>query len=81
MQNGEPRGEARAMSEAVAVAPGKAPSMGTFERYLTVWVALCIVVSFSNQNSGPDSDQSDTLSSKAHERPHRISSRNFPNFN
>ena len=31
------------MSEAVA-APGKAPSMGTFERYLTLWVALCIVV-------------------------------------
>lgn len=32
----------RAMSEA-AVAPGKAPSMGVFERYLTLWVALCIV--------------------------------------
>jgi ACR3 family arsenite transporter len=32
------------MSDAVAVAPGKAPSMGTFERYLTLWVALCIVV-------------------------------------
>ena len=32
------------MSEAVAVAPGKAPSMGLFERYLTLWVALCIVV-------------------------------------
>jgi len=33
------------MSEAVAVAPGsKAPSMGMFERYLTLWVALCIVV-------------------------------------
>ena len=32
------------MSEAAAVAPGKAPSMGTFERYLTLWVALCIVV-------------------------------------
>ena len=31
------------MSEAVAVAPGKAPSMGVFERYLTLWVALCIV--------------------------------------
>ncbi len=31
------------MSEAVAVAPGKAPSMGLFERYLTLWVALCIV--------------------------------------
>jgi ACR3 family arsenite transporter len=32
------------MSEAVAVAPGKAPAMGIFERYLTLWVALCIVV-------------------------------------
>jgi ACR3 family arsenite transporter len=32
------------MSEAVAVAPGKAPSMGVFERYLTIWVALCIIV-------------------------------------
>ena len=32
------------MSEAVAIAPGKAPSMGFFERYLTLWVALCIVV-------------------------------------
>jgi len=31
------------MSE-IAVAPGKAPAMGTFERYLTLWVALCIVV-------------------------------------
>jgi ACR3 family arsenite transporter len=32
------------MSEIVVVAPGKAPSMGTFERYLTLWVGLCIVV-------------------------------------
>ncbi len=32
------------MSEAAIVAPGKAPSMGVFERYLTLWVALCIVV-------------------------------------
>jgi arsenite transporter len=31
------------MSEALAVAPGKAPSMGVFERYLTLWVALCVV--------------------------------------
>ncbi len=31
------------MSEATTVAPGKTPSMGTFERYLTLWVALCIV--------------------------------------
>ncbi len=27
-----------------ATATAKAPSMGVFERYLTVWVALCIVV-------------------------------------
>src|SRR3984957_369960 len=32
------------MSEAAAVAPSKAPSMGMFERYLTLWVALCIIV-------------------------------------
>jgi ACR3 family arsenite transporter len=31
------------MSEAVAAAPGKAPSMGMFERFLTLWVALCII--------------------------------------
>ena len=31
------------MSETIAVVPGKAPSMGVFERYLTLWVALCIV--------------------------------------
>jgi ACR3 family arsenite transporter len=35
---------AGAMSEAATFAPGKPPSMGTFERYLTLWVALCIVV-------------------------------------
>jgi ACR3 family arsenite transporter len=32
------------MSDVAAVAPGKASSMGTFERFLTLWVALCIVV-------------------------------------
>jgi arsenite transporter len=34
------------MTEAIATAAPsvKAPSMGTFERYLTLWVALCIVV-------------------------------------
>jgi arsenite transporter len=32
------------MSDAAIVGPGKAPSIGTFERYLTLWVALCIVV-------------------------------------
>ncbi len=31
------------MTDAVAVAPVKAQSMGAFERYLTLWVALCIV--------------------------------------
>jgi ACR3 family arsenite efflux pump ArsB len=34
------------MSETAAVADShtvKAPSMGKFERYLTLWVALCIV--------------------------------------
>jgi ACR3 family arsenite transporter len=31
------------MSEAVALAPGEAPSIGTFERFLTIWVLLCIV--------------------------------------
>ena len=36
------------MSESAAVADSretaKAPSMGTFERFLTLWVALCIIV-------------------------------------
>jgi arsenite transporter len=36
------------MSETIAVADsrktGKAPSMGKFERFLTLWVALCIIV-------------------------------------
>jgi arsenite transporter len=32
------------MSETIAVVPGKAPAIGTFERYLTLWVLLCIVV-------------------------------------
>jgi arsenite transporter len=31
------------MRESVITAPGKAPPMGLFERYLTLWVALCIV--------------------------------------
>jgi ACR3 family arsenite transporter len=31
------------MSEAAIVAPDKAPSMGIFERFLTLWVALCII--------------------------------------
>jgi ACR3 family arsenite transporter len=32
------------MSEAAIRGPGKAPTMGIFERFLTLWVALCIVV-------------------------------------
>jgi ACR3 family arsenite transporter len=32
------------MTAAALAAPAKAPSMGLFERYLTLWVALCIVV-------------------------------------
>ena len=35
------------MSEEAATVPGKAPSMGAFERYLTLWVALCML-------AGPD---------------------------
>jgi arsenite transporter len=32
------------VSDAVAPAPAKAPSMGVFERFLTLWIALCIFV-------------------------------------
>ncbi|HME38410.1 MAG TPA: ACR3 family arsenite efflux transporter [Steroidobacteraceae bacterium] len=32
------------MNEAATAVRSKAPSMGTFERYLTLWVALCIVI-------------------------------------
>jgi ACR3 family arsenite transporter len=32
------------MSDTAVIAPGKSASMGLFERYLTIWVALCIVV-------------------------------------
>jgi arsenite transporter len=32
------------MSDAAISAKGKAPSIGAFERFLTLWVALCIVV-------------------------------------
>jgi ACR3 family arsenite transporter len=42
------------MSEATAVAPVKAPSMGTFERYLTLWVALCIVVGIALGQAVPN---------------------------
>jgi hypothetical protein len=40
----QPHSEVDTMSDTAIVAPGKAPSMGTFERYLTLWVAFCIVV-------------------------------------
>ncbi|HTQ71779.1 MAG TPA: arsenical-resistance protein, partial [Acidocella sp.] len=30
------------MSEATLAAPAKAPALGVFERYLTLWVALCM---------------------------------------
>jgi ACR3 family arsenite transporter len=32
------------VSDAVAITPAEAPSMGVFERFLTLWVVLCIVV-------------------------------------
>ena len=35
------------MSEAVSISPGKASPLGIFERYLTLWVALCIIVGIS----------------------------------
>ena len=41
------------MSEAVTVTTGKAPSMGTFERYLTLWVALCIVAGIALGQAAP----------------------------
>jgi arsenite transporter len=41
------------MSETATAAPTKAPSMGTFERYLTLWVALCIIVGIILGQSAP----------------------------
>jgi ACR3 family arsenite transporter len=41
------------MSEAATVAPGKAPSMGIFERFLTLWVALCIVAGIGLGQAAP----------------------------
>ncbi len=42
------------MSEAAtAVAPGRGPSLGAFERYLTLWVALCIVAGIVLGQSAP----------------------------
>ena len=43
------------MTEAAIIAPAKAPpSMGTFERYLTVWVALCIIVGIALGQAVPE---------------------------
>jgi len=39
---------------ALEAAPVKAPSLGTFERYLTLWVALCIVVGIALGQGVPD---------------------------
>ena len=45
------------MSETAAVADGrktgKAPSMGKFERLLTLWVALCIIVGIGLGQAAP----------------------------
>src|ERR1700685_1645656 len=41
------------MSDAAIVTPAKAPSMGTFERYLTLWVALCIVFGITRGQTVP----------------------------
>jgi ACR3 family arsenite transporter len=41
------------MSEAATVPPRTAPSMGTFERYLTLWVALCIVIGIALGQAEP----------------------------
>jgi ACR3 family arsenite transporter len=42
------------MSETAIVAPGKAPSMGIFERFLTLWVALCIIAGIALGQTVPD---------------------------
>jgi ACR3 family arsenite transporter len=41
------------MSDAAVIAPAKAPAMGMFERYLTLWVALCIVVGIALGQMAP----------------------------
>ena len=45
--------ETHALREAAAIAPGKAPAMGIFERFLTLWVALCIVVGIGLGQAAP----------------------------
>lgn len=42
------------MSETTIAVPGKAASMGTFERYLTLWVALCIIVGIALGQTVPE---------------------------
>lgn len=41
------------MSDSVAGAVGKAPAIGGFERYLTLWVALCIVAGVALGQAAP----------------------------
>jgi ACR3 family arsenite transporter len=41
------------MSDAVIAAPGKTPAMGIFERFLTLWVALCIVAGIALGQAAP----------------------------
>jgi arsenite transporter len=51
-----PRGGAsggRDMRDDAAVAAGPAPAMGMFERFLTLWVALCIVVGVALGQAAP----------------------------
>lgn len=43
----------QAVSEVAATVSGKALSMGRFERYLTLWVALCIIVGIGLGQAAP----------------------------
>ncbi|GGC44637.1 hypothetical protein GCM10011504_23800 [Siccirubricoccus deserti] len=42
------------MSEAATAAPDQAPALGLFERYLTLWVALCIIAGIGLGQAMPD---------------------------
>jgi ACR3 family arsenite transporter len=42
------------MSDTATIAPTKPPAMGLFERYLTLWVALCIIVGIALGQTVPD---------------------------
>jgi len=44
-------------SHTTVVAGGPAPAIGFFERYLTVWVALCIVAEIVLGRAFPDAFQ------------------------